>query len=150
MWLAALVPPGKMMRLAVPLYALGLVLLIAVALVGVTNKGAQRWLDLGVIRIQPSEIMKLAMPLLLAWYFQQRDGWLRGRDHALAAVLLAVPVLLVARQPDLGTAILVFAAGAYVIFFAGLSWRVIGALMVAGLASLPPISPASVSKRSCL
>lgn len=137
MWLAALVPPGKLMRIAVPLYAVGLLLLMAVAIVGVTNKGAQRWLDLGFTRIQPSEIMKLAMPLLLAWFFQQRDGWLRARDYALAALLLAVPTLLVARQPDLGTAILVLAAGAYVIFFAGLSWKVIGALVLTGLASLP-------------
>ena len=137
MWAAALVPPVRLMRLALPLYALGLAMLIAVELFGVTNKGAQRWLDIGITRIQPSEIMKLAMPLLLAWFFQQRDGWLRAKDYAFAALLLAIPVVLVAKQPDLGTAILVLAAGAYVIFFAGLSWKIIGGLLVAGLASLP-------------
>jgi rod shape determining protein RodA len=137
MWIAALVPPVRLMRLALPLYAVGLAMLIAVELFGVTNKGAQRWLDVGITRIQPSEIMKLAMPLLLAWFFQQRDGWLRAKDYALAALLLAIPVVLVAKQPDLGTAILVLAAGAYVIFFAGLSWKIIGGLLLAGLASLP-------------
>ncbi|MFZ9405471.1 MAG: rod shape-determining protein RodA [Burkholderiaceae bacterium] len=137
MWAAALVPPVRLMRLGLPLYLVGLILIVAVALFGVTNKGAQRWLDLGFTRIQPSEIMKLAVPLLLAWYFQQRDGWLRARDYAVAALMLVVPVLLVAKQPDLGTAILVLAAGAYVIFFAGLSWKVIAGLLTAGLASLP-------------
>lgn len=137
MWVAALVPPGRLMRLALPLYLVGVLLLIAVDLVGITNKGAQRWLDLGITRIQPSEILKLAVPLVLAWFFQQRDGFLRGKDYLVAALILAVPVLLVARQPDLGTAILVFAAGGYVIFLAGLSWRVIGGLVLTGVACLP-------------
>jgi rod shape determining protein RodA len=137
LWVAALVPPGRLMRWALPLYLIGVLLLVAVALFGITSKGAQRWLDLGVTRIQPSEILKLATPLVLAWYFQQRDGFLRGRDYGVAALMLAVPVLLVARQPDLGTAILVFAAGAYVIFLAGLSARIIAGLTVAGVACLP-------------
>jgi rod shape determining protein RodA len=137
MWGAALVPPGRLMRWALPLYLLGVALLVAVALFGITNKGAQRWLDLGITRIQPSEILKLATPLVLAWYFQQRDCFLRGKDYLVAALILAIPVLLVARQPDLGTSILVLAAGTYVIFLAGLSGRVIAALGVAGVASLP-------------
>ena len=109
------------MTFAVPLYTVGVALLIAVALFGLTKKGARRWLNIGVV-IQPSEIMKIAMPLMLAWWFQKREGQLRTLDFAVAAVLLGVPLFLIARQPDLGTAILVFSAGFYVIFFAGLSW----------------------------
>jgi rod shape determining protein RodA len=126
-----------LMRIAVPLYALGIALLVAVALFGVINKGAQRWLDIGITRIQPSEMLKIATPLMLAWYFQQREGALRWYDFAIAGVLLAVPVGLVAEQPDLGTAILVLAAGAYVIFFAGLGWGVIVGLTSAAVAALP-------------
>jgi rod shape determining protein RodA len=137
MWVAALVPPAVLLRLAVPLYAIGLALLIAVALFGVINKGAQRWLDVGVTRIQPSEMLKIATPLMLAWYFQQREGALRWYDFAVAGVLLALPVGLVAEQPDLGTSILVLAAGAYVIFFAGLSWRILIGLVVVALAAMP-------------
>jgi rod shape determining protein RodA len=137
MWAAALVPPAMLMRIAVPLYATGLALLVAVALFGITNKGAQRWLDIGITRIQPSEILKVATPLMLAWYFQQREGALRWYDFAIAGVLLAVPVGLIAEQPDLGTSILVLAAGAYVIFFAGLGWGVIVGLASATLAAMP-------------
>lgn len=136
-WAAALVPPAVLMRLAVPLYALGIVLLVAVDVFGIINKGAQRWLDLGVTRIQPSEMLKIATPLMLAWYFNQREGMLRWTDFLVATLLLALPVGLIAKQPDLGTSILVLAAGAYVIFFAGLSWKIIGGLTAAGLASLP-------------
>jgi rod shape determining protein RodA len=121
---AAQVPPHKLERLAVPLYAAGVVLLLAVAAFGITRKGATRWLDLGIV-VQPSEIMKIAMPLMLAWWFQKREGQLRAADHLAAAALLALPVALVARQPDLGTALLILAAGLYVIFFAGLSWRIV-------------------------
>ena len=136
-WIAALVPPAVLMRAAVPLYALGIALLVAVDLFGIINKGAQRWLDIGVTRIQPSEMLKIATPLMLAWFFNQRDGRLRWTDFAVATVILAVPVLLIAKQPDLGTSILVLAAGAYIIFFAGLSWRVIAGLVVAGVAAMP-------------
>ncbi len=121
MFVMAQIPPQRLMALAVPLYTLGVALLIAVALFGLTKKGARRWLNIGVV-IQPSEIMKIAMPLMLAWWFQKREGQLRTLDFAVAAVLLGVPLFLIARQPDLGTAILVFSAGFYVIFFAGLSW----------------------------
>jgi rod shape determining protein RodA len=137
MWLAAIVPPAILMRLALPLYLLGIALLIAVDLFGIINKGAQRWLDLGITRIQPSEMLKIATPLMLAWYFNQREGMLRWTDFLVATVLLALPVLLIAKQPDLGTSILVLAAGAYVIFFAGLSWKIIFGLCAAALASLP-------------
>jgi len=131
-FVVAQVPPHKMERLAVPLYTAGVLLLVAVALFGVTRKGATRWLNLGVV-IQPSEIMKIAMPLMLAWWFQKRESQLRAVDFLVAALLLALPVGLVARQPDLGTAILILAAGLYVIFFAGLSWRIVlPAVLVAG------------------
>lgn len=137
MWVAAIVPPAVLMRLAVPLYVAGVALLVAVDLFGIINKGAQRWLDIGVTRIQPSELLKIATPLMLAWYFNQREGMLRWGDFLVATVLLAVPVGLIAKQPDLGTSILVLAAGAYVIFFAGLSWKIIIGLVTAAVAALP-------------
>jgi rod shape determining protein RodA len=126
----AQVPPQKLEQLAVPLYLLGVVLLLAVEFFGVTRKGATRWLDIGATVIQPSEILKIGLPLMLAWWFQKREGQLRVADFLVAAVLLAVPVLLIAKQPDLGTALLVLAAGVFVIFFAGLSWRLVVPVLV--------------------
>jgi rod shape determining protein RodA len=137
MWVAAITPPTVMMRMAVPLYTIGIALLIAVDVFGIINKGAQRWLDIGITRIQPSEMLKIATPLMLAWFFNQREGMLKWSDFLVATVLLAVPVGLIAKQPDLGTSILVLAAGAYVIFFAGLSWRLIIGLVIAGIAAMP-------------
>jgi rod shape determining protein RodA len=136
MWIAANVPPQTLMRFAVPIYTIGITLLIAVAVFGMVKKGARRWVNIGVV-IQPSEIMKIAIPLMLAWYFQKREGMVRWREFAIAALLLVVPVGLIARQPDLGTALLVLAAGFYVIFLAGLSWKVLGGLFVLVAASLP-------------
>ena len=134
MFLVAQVPPQRLMALAVPVYALGLALLVATALFGITKKGATRWLNLGVV-IQPSELLKLGMPLMLAWWFQKREGQLRAVDFILAGALLLLPVTLIAKQPDLGTALLVLAAGLYVIFFAGLTWRLIlPLLLLAGVA----------------
>ncbi|MBE7940527.1 MULTISPECIES: rod shape-determining protein RodA [Ramlibacter] len=132
LFVVAQVPPQRLMSLAVPLYTLGVALLIAVAVFGVTKKGARRWLNIGVV-IQPSEILKIAMPLMLAWWFQKREGQLRPLDFVVAGVLLAVPVGLIVKQPDLGTAILVLAAGMSVIFFAGLSWKLIVPPVVIGL-----------------
>jgi rod shape determining protein RodA len=132
MFVAAQIPPQKMMSLAVPLYTLGVALLIAVAIFGITKKGSRRWINLGVI-IQPSEMLKIAMPLMLAWWFQKREGQLRPLDFAVAGALLALPVGLILRQPDLGTALLVLSAGLSVIFFAGLSWRLIVPPMILGL-----------------
>jgi rod shape determining protein RodA len=125
------------MHLALPAYAMGIALLIAVALFGDISKGARRWLNLGFMRIQPSELMKIAMPLMLAWYFQKHEAMLRLRDYGIAALVLLIPVALIAKQPDLGTAILVFAAGFYVIFFAGLPWKIIVGLTVSGIAAAP-------------
>ncbi|HVZ46380.1 MAG TPA: rod shape-determining protein RodA [Ramlibacter sp.] len=124
MFVVAQVPPQRLMSFAVPLYTLGLALLVAVAVFGITKKGAKRWLNVG-ITIQPSEILKIAMPLMLAWWFQKREGQLRPLDFIVAMVLLAVPIALIVKQPDLGTAVLVLAAGLAVIFFAGLSWKLI-------------------------
>ena len=124
LFVVAQIPPQRLMSLAVPLYLLGVALLIAVAVFGVTKKGARRWLNVGVT-IQPSEILKIAVPLMLAWWFQKREGQLRPLDFAVAALLLVVPIALIVRQPDLGTAILVLSAGLSIIFFAGLSWKLI-------------------------
>ncbi|OYU80745.1 MAG: rod shape-determining protein RodA, partial [Burkholderiales bacterium PBB5] len=132
------VPPQRLQAMAVPLYSLGVALLMATALFGVTKKGATRWLHLG-IDIQPSEIMKLAMPLMLAWWFQKREGQLRLLDFVIAGALLLVPVALVTKQPDLGTAILVLSAGLYVMFFAGLSWKLIVPVLVLGAVGITAI-----------
>ncbi|MBC7803925.1 MAG: rod shape-determining protein RodA [Candidatus Parcubacteria bacterium] len=139
MWLMAQIPPQTLMRYAIPAYVLGVALLVAVALAGDVVNGARRWLHMGVTRFQPSEMMKLALPLMLAWYFHKNEATLRMRDFAVAAVLLAIPVLLIARQPDLGTAVLVAAVGFYVIFFAGIGWKVLVGLGLLGLASLVPL-----------
>jgi rod shape determining protein RodA len=139
MWVVARLPPQTLMRFAVPAYVLGIALLVAVALAGDVVNGARRWLHVGVTRFQPSEMMKLALPLMLAWYFHKNEATLRLRDFAVAALLLVVPVLLIAPQPDLGTAVLVAAAGCYVIFFAGVGWKVLAALGMLGLASLFPL-----------
>ncbi|MBP7913817.1 MAG: rod shape-determining protein RodA [Vitreoscilla sp.] len=131
LFVVAQVSPQRLMALAVPLYTVGVALLVATLLFGITKKGATRWLNVGVV-LQPSEIMKIAMPLMLAWWFQKREGQLRTLDFAVAGVLLLVPVGLVVKQPDLGTAILILSAGVYVIFFAGLSWRLIVPVLLAG------------------
>ena len=135
MFIVAQIPPQKLMGLAVPLYVLGVGLLVATAVFGITKKGATRWLNVGVV-IQPSEILKIAMPMMLAWWFQKREGRLHSLDFAIAAILLLVPVGLVVKQPDLGTAILILSAGLYVIFFAGLSWKLIVPVLVIGAAGI--------------
>jgi rod shape determining protein RodA len=121
------------MALAVPLYVAGVVLLLGVEFFGITKKGATRWINVGMV-IQPSEIMKVAMPLMLAWWFQRREGQLKPLDFVVAGVLLAIPTTLILKQPDLGTALLVMASGLAVIFFAGLSWKLI----------IPPVVLAAV------
>jgi rod shape determining protein RodA len=122
MWIVSRVPPKWLEMGAVWIYSIGIALLIAVAIFGLIKKGARRWINLGIV-IQPSELMKIAMPLMLAWYFQKREGIQNAWDYAVAAIILAIPVFLIARQPDLGTALLVFAAGLYVIILAGLPWK---------------------------
>ncbi|MCO5977563.1 rod shape-determining protein RodA [Ideonella oryzae] len=138
LFLVAQVPPQRLAQLAVPLYSLGVALLVATALFGITKKGATRWLNVGVV-IQPSELMKIAMPLMLAWWFQKREGQLRALDFVAAALLLIVPVGLVVKQPDLGTAILILSGGLYVIYFAGLSWKLILPVLLAGAVAVTAI-----------
>lgn len=137
MWIVASVSLSRLMHLALPLYLLGLALLVATAIFGDISKGARRWLNLGVMRVQPSEIMKIAMPMMLAWYFHQREETLRVSHYLVAGLLLLVPVALIVRQPDLGTAILVIAAGFFVIFFAGLPWKFMLGMIAAAAAAAP-------------
>ena len=135
MFVVAQIPPQRLMLFAVPLYLAGVALLVAVLVFGITKKGARRWLHIGVV-IQPSEILKIAMPLMLAWWFQKREGQVRPFDFVVALALLAVPVGLIMKQPDLGTSLLVMAAGLAVIFFAGLSWKLILPPVLLGLVGI--------------
>ncbi len=137
MWIAANIPLHHLASIALPLYLVGLVLLIAVELFGLEVKGAQRWLDLGFTRIQPSELMKIAVPMMLAWYFDRYEAVLRFRNFVVATLLVVIPVLLIVRQPDLGTALLVAATGFYVLFLAGLSVRLLIGAALVGVAALP-------------
>jgi rod shape determining protein RodA len=130
MWAIANIPTQTLMRLAVPLYAVGIGLLVGVAMFGLTRKGAKRWINVGVV-IQPSEVMKIAMPLMLAWYYQKREGGIRWYDYIVGLLLLMLPVGLIAKQPDLGTAVLVLATGLFVIYFAGLSFKLILPILLA-------------------
>jgi rod shape determining protein RodA len=133
MWLVANVQPQFLERIAPSLYLLGVVLLIIVEIFGHVSHGAQRWLDIGVVKIQPSEIMRIAVPMMLAWFFSKRESTLSRLDFGLALLLLVVPVFLIMKQPDLGTALLVTGSGFFVIFLAGLSWRfLLGSAVVIG------------------
>ncbi|OGB17442.1 MAG: rod shape-determining protein RodA [Burkholderiales bacterium RIFCSPHIGHO2_02_FULL_66_10] len=132
LFLVSQVSPQRLMALAVPMYVVGVALLLAVFLFGIQKKGAQRWLNVGVV-IQPSELMKVAMPLMLAWWFQRREGQLKPLDFVVAGLLLAIPAALILKQPDLGTTLLVMASGLAVIFFAGLSWKLIIPPVLLGL-----------------
>ena len=137
MWVVAQFPPQKLMGFGVPLYVVGVILLVFVFLFGVKVNGARRWLSIGFTRIQPSEVLKIAVPLMLAWYFHKHEAMLKLRHYVVACLLLLVPFALIAKQPDLGTAILVGAGGFYVIFFAGLPWQVIFGLLAAAAAAAP-------------
>ena len=133
MWVVAMTPPHIIMKFAVPFYVLGLALLVGVAFFGDTSKGATRWQNLGFTRIQPSEMMKIAVPLMLAWYFQIREGPMRLLDFLVAVLLVMVPFVLIVRQPDLGTALLVVGVGFCVIYFAGLSFKLLVPVLIAGV-----------------
>ena len=132
-FVVAQIPPQRLQQLAVPLYVVGVALLLATALFGITRKGATRWLALGPLVIQPSEILKVAMPLMLAWWFQKREGRRLASDFIIATLLLLLPVAVVIKQPDLGTALLILASGLYVLFFAGLSWKLVAPVLLLGL-----------------
>jgi rod shape determining protein RodA len=137
LWIAANIPPQQLMRLAIPIYIAGLALLVSVALFGEVRNGARRWLNLGFATIQPSEILKIGVPLLLAWYFHRKEEGLYLKDYAIAVLFLMLPTGLIMRQPDLGTSVLIFSSGFFVIFLAGLSWKLLIAAGVAGVAALP-------------
>jgi rod shape determining protein RodA len=119
------------------LYGLGLTLLIAVLVVGDVGKGAQRWLDLGFVRFQPSEMMKLAVPMMVAWYLSDKRLPPAYPRLLIAGALIVVPVLLIAVQPDLGTSLLIASAGFFVLFLAGLSWKLLGGLGLLATAGAP-------------
>ncbi|WP_462320261.1 rod shape-determining protein RodA, partial [Halochromatium sp.] len=130
----AQLPPSLLRQWSAPLYLLGLGLLAAVLLVGVQSKGAQRWLDLGLLRFQPSEMLKLALPMMVAWYLSLRPLPPRLLDVFFTLLLIGLPVMLIAKQPDLGTALLVASAGLTTLFLSGLRWWLIlgfGALAAA-------------------
>ena len=137
LWIIANLPLHYLMRIALPVYISGMILLIGVALFGQINNGARRWLDIGIVTIQPSELMKIAVPLMMAWYFEKHEATLTLKNYLIATLLLVLPVLLILRQPDLGTGLLISASGFYVLFLAGLSWRFMLGLVVAALASAP-------------
>lgn len=137
MLVIANVPPHILARIGPPLYVAGVVLLLAVALFGEVRNGSRRWLDLGVVAFQPSELLKIGLPLMLAWYFQRHEAVLRAKHYWFGALLLLVPFLFILRQPDLGTALMIGVSGFYLLYFAGLSWKVIGGGALLGSASLP-------------
>jgi rod shape determining protein RodA len=136
LFVVAQVPPQRLQQLAVPIYVVGVALLVAVEFWGLTRKGATRWLNIGPTVIQPSEMMKIGVPLMLAWWFQKREGQLRLPDFIVASVLLALPLALVLKQPDLGTAVLILGSGLFVIFFAGLSWKLVAPVLALGAAGV--------------
>ena len=138
MWVAANVSPNQLERAALPLFGLGVLLLIGVALFGEVSHGARRWLNLGITTIQPSEIMRIAMPMMLAWFFAKKEGKPTTMDFCVGGLILLIPVGLIMKQPDLGTALLISASGFYIIFLAGLNWRIILGAVV-GLGALMPI-----------
>ncbi len=138
LWLVASMPLHYLLRSAVPIYAIGMLLLLGVMTpLGVSSHGATRWLNIGIATIQPSELMKIAVPLMMAWYFEKHEATLTLKNYFVAALLLVLPVALIIKQPDLGTAILILASGFYVLFLAGLSWRVMLITLIAGIASAP-------------
>ena len=137
LWLVANMPLHYLIRSAVPIYILGMILLLGVAMFGEINNGARRWLNLGVATIQPSELMKIAVPLMMAWYFERHEATLALKNYFIATLLLVVPAALILRQPDLGTALLISASGFYVLFLAGLHWKIIVGLLVTALGSAP-------------
>ncbi len=130
-------PMRTIIRWAPWLFGLGLIMLVAVMFVGYTGKGAQRWLDLKFMKFQPSEVMKIAVPMMIAWYLNEKPAPPSFQSVFMVLILIAVPVVLVAKQPDLGTSILIAASGGFVLFLSGLRWRIIFAAILAGLAAAP-------------
>ncbi|MCG5511637.1 rod shape-determining protein RodA [Ectothiorhodospira shaposhnikovii] len=133
----AQIPANHLRQWSPWVYAGGVLLLLAVMFFGEVGKGAQRWLDLGVVRFQPSEFMKIAVPMMVAWYFADRPLPPRFLEVAAAALLVMVPAVLIAKQPDLGTALLVAGSGLVIIFLAGVRWRILMGLGALALVAAP-------------
>lgn len=133
----AQIPSKQLSNLAPWLFAIGMVLLFVVMVMGASGKGAQRWLDLGVIRFQPSELMKIFLPMMVAWYFSDKPLPPTLKHILVTIFLIAIPAVLIVRQPDLGTAILVVLAGVFVIFLAGVTWRLLSIFVGLVLACMP-------------
>jgi len=138
MTVLAHINPFQFKRYSAALFSIGILLLLAVLIMGEIGKGAQRWLDLGFFRFQPSEMIKITTPMMIAWYLAEHPLPPRWKELFIAGILILVPTLLIAKQPDLGTALLVASSGAGVLFFAGLSWRFIASI-AAILAALAPV-----------
>lgn len=134
MFMVAQIPPVLYKKWAVPLFIIGVIMLIMVLLFGHVGKGAQRWLDLGFMKFQPSEVMKLIVPIMIAWYISQYSLPAKLKNIVIAFFLVLIPTLLIVRQPDLGTSLLIASSGVFVIFLAGASWRLI--ITCGGLAGL--------------
>lgn len=126
MILIAQIPPAMLKRASIWLFSAGVVMLVLVLAFGHIGKGAQRWLNLGVVKFQPSEIMKLAVPMMVAWYISRETLPPKLKSLAIGFTLVMVPTLLIAKQPDLGTSLLIASSGIFVLFLAGMSWRLIG------------------------
>ena len=139
MCLFAQVPTYRYQSLVPWIYCIVLLLLLAVMSVGIINKGAQRWLSLGLVKFQPSEIMKLAVPMMLAWYLRNKVFPLHAKDLFVCCLIIMLPVLIIAKQPDLSTALLVTATGGFVLLLAGITWRLIVGI-VAFIATIIPVA----------
>jgi len=141
MFVIAQVDPRPLRRWSPVFYTAGALLLVCVLLFGVGAKGAQRWIQVPVVgfRFQPSEIMKLAMPMMVAWFLANRPLPPSWKHLFVSAVIIGAPVLLIARQPDLGTSLLVAAAALFVVLLAGLSWKLIGGFIALGISALPAL-----------
>jgi len=137
MLMVAQINPNTLKHWAPWLFGLGLLMLIAVLVVGEVGKGAQRWLDLGVFRFQPSELMKIAVPLMTAWYLAEAPLPPKMGRLMVAIIIVLVPTILIAKQPDLGTSILIASSGIFVLLLAGLRWQIIASVMVLMAASAP-------------
>ena len=131
--------PQVLGHFALPIYVLGVLLLLGVHFFGVTVNGSTRWLNLGIVRLQPSEIMKIGLPMMLAWFFQRFESRLAWYHYLAAMGLILLPGALILKQPDLGTATLIMASGFFVIFFAGLPWKALFASIILFIVSLPLI-----------
>ncbi len=137
MMVVAHIPPSTLRSWSVTVFSLGLVMLVAVLLVGDIGKGAQRWLDIGLIRFQPSELMKIAVPMMVARYVSEHPLPPAFRHLIVAILIVIIPAALIMRQPDLGTAVLVLGGGLAVLFLAGMQWRIILGVIGVGATTAP-------------